>query len=96
MCVDCFVCWVSQLGKSEGEIENVLVITDHFSGYVQAYLIKNQTDKTTAWVLFDKCSMQYAVLLSSQEPDYTVIRVKGLVPTLNSSYERLLVLRPVV
>ena len=31
----------------------MLVMTDYFSRYAQAFLTKNQTAKTAAWVLFD-------------------------------------------
>ena len=47
------------LERSKGGIENVLVITDHFSRYAQAYPTKNQTAKTTARVLFDQFIVHY-------------------------------------
>ena len=47
------------LERSKGGIENVLVITDHFSRYAQAYPTTNQTAKTTAKVLFDQFIVQY-------------------------------------
>ena len=37
----------------KGGIENILVITDHFTRYVHAMLTKNQAAKTTALVLYD-------------------------------------------
>ncbi len=47
------------LEASKGGIENVLVITDHFSRYAQAYPTKNQTAKTTARVLYDNFVVHY-------------------------------------
>ena len=38
---------------SKGNIENVLVITDHFTGYAQAYAIKTQTAQATAKLLWE-------------------------------------------
>ena len=42
------------LERSKGRQEHILVITDHFSGYAQAFPTRNQLAKTTAKVLFDQ------------------------------------------
>ncbi|MEW8548785.1 MAG: DDE-type integrase/transposase/recombinase, partial [Candidatus Thiodiazotropha sp.] len=47
------------LERSKGGFENVLVITDHFSRYAQAFPTKNQTARTTARVLFDLFIVHY-------------------------------------
>jgi transposase InsO family protein len=44
---------------SKGGVENILVITDHFTRYAQAYTTRNQTAKTTAKVLFDNFILHY-------------------------------------
>ena len=47
------------LERSKGGIENVLVLTDHFSRYVEAIPTRNQTAKTTARMLFDNFVVHY-------------------------------------
>ena len=47
------------LERSKGGIENVLVITDHFSRNAQAFPTRNQTARTTARILFDQVIVQY-------------------------------------
>ena len=47
------------LERSKGGVENVLVITVHFSRYAQAIPTKNQTARTTARVLFDNFIVHY-------------------------------------
>lgn len=61
------------LERSKGGYENVLVITDHFSRYAQAYPTKNQTAKTTAKVLFEHFIVHYgfpARIHSDQGPNF--------------------------
>ena len=38
---------------SKGNIENVLVITDHFTRYAQAYASKTQTAQATAKLIWE-------------------------------------------
>ena len=48
-----------KLEPSKGGIENILVVTDHFTKYAQAYATKNQTAKTTARVLYENFFIHY-------------------------------------
>ena len=54
VCID-FV----SLERSKGGFENILVITDHFTRYAQAFPTRNQEAKTTAKVLFDNFIAHY-------------------------------------
>ncbi|PIK50134.1 hypothetical protein BSL78_12979 [Apostichopus japonicus] len=47
------------LEQSKGGYENILVVTDHFTKYVQAFPTKNQTVRSTARVLFDNLFVHY-------------------------------------
>jgi transposase InsO family protein len=47
------------LEPSKGAVENILVVTDHFSRYAQAFPTKNQTAQTTAKVLFENFIVHY-------------------------------------
>jgi len=47
------------LEKSKGGYEHILVITDHFTRYAQAFPTTNQTARTTAKVLFEKFFVHY-------------------------------------
>ena len=46
---------------SKGNIQNVPVITDHFTRYAQAYAIKTQTAQATAKLLWENCDDRYHV-----------------------------------
>ena len=47
------------LERSKGGYENILVITDHFSRYAQAFPTRNRTARTTARVLFENFIVHY-------------------------------------
>ena len=47
-----------KLEPSRG-VENILVVTDHFTKYSQAYPTRNQTARTTAKVLFENYFVHY-------------------------------------
>lgn len=49
------------LEPCRGKVENVLVITDHFTKYAVAVPTKNQTAKTTARVFFDNFVVNYGL-----------------------------------
>ena len=49
----------SSLEPSKGNIENVLVITDHFTRYALAYPSKTQTAQATARILWDNFICHY-------------------------------------
>ena len=43
-------------------VKNMLVIVDHFTRYVQAYVTRNQTARTTAWVLYNEYFSMFGFL----------------------------------
>ena len=45
----------------KGLEENVLVVTDHFTRYIQAYVTRTQTVQTTARTLCDKFIVHYGL-----------------------------------
>ena len=51
--------WIRTLEPSKGNIENVLVITDHFTRYALAYASKTQTAQATARILWDNFICHY-------------------------------------
>ena len=57
------------LEPGKGLEENVLVVTDHFAGYAQAYVTRTQTAQTNARTLWDKFIVKYGLpekILSDQ------------------------------
>ena len=51
----------SCLEPGKGQEENVLVVTDHFTRYAQAYVIKTQTTQMTSKTLWDKFIVHYGL-----------------------------------
>ena len=49
------------LEPGKGLEENVLVVTDHFTRYAQAYVTKTQTTQMTAKTLWDKFIVHYGL-----------------------------------
>ena len=47
------------LEPSKGGVENVLVVTDHFTRYAQAFPTRNQKARTTARILFENYIIHY-------------------------------------
>ena len=47
-------------GKGDKEV-NILVVTDHFTGYVQTYVIPSQTAKAIAQILLDRHFIHYGL-----------------------------------
>ena len=47
------------LEPSKGGVENIFVISDHFTRYAQAFPSRNQTVRTTARVLFENYIVHY-------------------------------------
>ena len=69
------------LEPSKGNIENVLVITDHFTRYAQAYASKTQTAQTTAKLLWENFICHYGFpekLLSDQGRNFESALIKDL------------------
>ena len=49
------------LEPGKGLDENVLVVTDHFTMYAQAYVTRNQAAQTTVKTLWDKFIVHYGL-----------------------------------
>ena len=63
------------LERSKGGYENILVITDYFSRYAQAFPIKNQLAKTTSKMFFENFIVHYGFpffLMFSHHPRLAV------------------------
>ncbi|KAH3713690.1 hypothetical protein DPMN_073487 [Dreissena polymorpha] len=73
------------LDRSKGGFENILVITDHFSRYAQAFPTPNQTARTTARVLFE-----YSSFTTDFRKGYIVIKEPILCP---ASFKKLVKLQ---
>ena len=61
------------LEPCKGQYESVLVVTDHFTRYAQAYEVKNQTAQTTAKTLWKEFLRHYGFpqkILTDQGPGF--------------------------
>ena len=61
------------LEPCKDKIENVLVVTDHFNRYAQAYPVRNLTAKTTAKALWEHFLRYYGFpqkILTDQGPGF--------------------------
>ena len=45
---------VTMATQEKPVIKNVLVVVDHFTWYVQAFVTQNQTARMTTWVLYNE------------------------------------------
>ena len=69
------------LEPSKGGVENILVISDHFTRYAQAFPTRNQTVRTTARVLFENYIVHYgfpAKLHSDQGRNFKSATIRHL------------------
>ena len=48
-------------GRFDGKDINVLVVTDHFTHYTQAFVTTSETAKLVAQTLWDKCFIHYGL-----------------------------------
>ena len=70
-----------KLERCKGGFEHILVLTDHFSRYAQAFPTKNETAKTTAKVLFENFVVHYgfpARIHSDQGANFESTLIKEL------------------
>ena len=63
------------LEPGKGLEENVLVVTDHLTRYVQAYVTRTQTVQTTARTLWDKFIVHYGLPEKICQIKVTTLRV---------------------
>ena len=62
-------------------IKNVLVLTDHFTRYVMAFITKDQKTRTVAWILYEQFISVFGMpdkLLSDQGTNFTYELVEEL------------------
>ena len=60
--------------KEKPEVTDVLVMEDHFTHYLQAYVTKNHTAMTTAQVLYNEYFSVFSFprrLISDQAPEFS-------------------------
>ena len=60
--------------KEKPEVKDMLVVEDHFTRYLQAYVTKNQGARTTALVLYNEYFSVFGFpcrLMSDQAPEFS-------------------------
>ena len=65
---------VTMATQEKPVVKNVLVVVDHFTQYVQAFVTRNQMARTTAWVLYNEYFSVFGFpqqLLSDQGTGFT-------------------------
>ena len=79
------------LEASKGGFEHILVITDHFTKYAQAFATRNQTAETTARVLYENFIVHYgfpARLHADQGKNFESRTIKALCDLANIKKSR--------
>ena len=65
-----------KIEPSKGNIENVLVITDHFTRYAQAFPSKTQTALATAKLLWNNFILHYGFLKKLLQIKEEILKVR--------------------
>ena len=78
-------------------MKNVLVVVDHFTQYVQAFVTRNQTTRTTAWVLYNEYFSVFGFaqrLMSDQGTGFTSKVIQAMCSLLGIEKIRMMPYHP--
>ena len=78
-------------------VKNVLVVVDHFTQYVQAFMTRNQTARTTAWVLYNEYFSVFGFpqrLMSDQGTGFTSKVIQAMCSLLGIEKIRTMLYHP--
>ena len=59
------------VGVKKPVMKDILVVEDHYTRYLQAYVTKNHTARTTTCVLYNEYFLVFGSLMSDQAPDFS-------------------------